>query len=137
MPFRLLSVICMKKTFRKEERLCSKSAIDALFHSGSSFVVYPFRVVYLITSGESSDAKVILSVSKRRFKRAHDRNRIKRLMREVYRLQKSDILYPLLIEKSITLNFAIQYIAKEELSFKLLDEKMTKLLSQFKTICHE
>jgi len=120
----------MRKTFSKEERLCSKKAIDALFHSGSSFIVYPYRVVYFFSSSEVFEAKVIISVSKRRFKRAHDRNRIKRLMREAYRLQKSNVLYPFLMDKSLNLNFAIQYIAKEELSFKLLEEKMVKTLNQ-------
>lgn len=132
--FPALPVISMRKTFKKEERLCSKSAIDTLFHSGSSFVVYPFRVVYLLTPAPVQEVKVILSVSKRRFRRAHDRNRIKRLMREVYRLQKGTLLYPLLEDKS--LNFAIQYIAKEELPFAVLKEKMSKLMNQFKMICH-
>lgn len=137
MPFRLSLVIHMKKTFTKEERLCSKRDIDSLFSSGSSFVVYPFRVVYTAASAEAPESKVILSVSKRRFRRAHDRNRIKRLMREVYRLQKNDILYPVLEERSIKLHFTIQYIAKEELKFVFLQEKMSKLLNQLKDLCHE
>lgn len=135
MPFRLIEVITMKKTFRKEERLCSKSEIDSLFHSSSSFVVYPYRVVYACLPADISAVKVIISVSKRRFKRAHDRNRIKRLMREVYRLQKSDLLYPFIQGKALNLNFAIQYIAKEELPFKVMNEKMTKLLNQLKDLC--
>lgn len=104
----------MRKIFRKEERLCSKRDIDSLFHSGSSFVVYPFRVVYKAFDQDISQVKVILSVSKRKFRRAHDRNRIKRLMREVYRLQKEDLLLGFL-NSSKSLNFAIQYVANEEL----------------------
>lgn len=126
----------MKKTFKKEERLCSKSAIDVLFHRGSSFVLYPYRVIFLFTPATSFDVKVILSVSKRRFKRAHDRNRLKRLMREAYRLQKSTILYPVILEKSLNLNFAIQYIAKEELEFKFLEDKMSKLLTKLRESHH-
>lgn len=126
----------MRKTFTKEERLCSKSEIDSLFHSGSSFVVYPYRVVYSCQPVEVSQIKVIISVSKRRFKRAHDRNRIKRLMREVYRLQKSDYLSLQVFAKTVNLHFAIQYIAKEELPFKVLSEKMTKLLIQLKELCY-
>lgn len=126
----------MKKTFKKEERLCSKRAIDTLFNSGSSFVIYPFRVVYSFTPSDSFEVQVILSVSKRRFKRAHDRNRIKRLMREVYRLQKGEVLYPSIEEKSLNLHLAIQYIAKEELPYKLLDEKMLKVLNQLKNLCN-
>lgn len=137
MPFPAnYEVIKMKKTFTKEERLCSKRAIDALFSSGSSFVIYPYRIVYTFTPSASFEVKVILSVSKRRFKRAHDRNRIKRLMREAYRLQKGDILYPSVEKKALNLHAAIQYIAKEELPYKLLDEKMLKVLNQLKAICN-
>lgn len=126
----------MRKTFSKEERLCSKRSIDSLFHNGSSFVVYPFRVVYSFYPTEHFEAKVILSVTKRRFKRAHDRNRIKRLMREVYRLQKNELLYPALLEKSLNIDFAIQYVAKEELPYSFLFEKMNKVLQQLKQIIH-
>lgn len=122
----------MIKTFSKEERLCSKKLIDQLFHGGSSFIVYPFRYVYLPISdtGTSFPVQVILSVSKRRFKRAHDRNRIKRLMREVYRLQKSEYLYTHLQQRSVNLLLAIQYVGKEELTYDVLFAKMNKGLTQ-------
>jgi ribonuclease P protein component len=122
----------MRKTFTKEERLCSKRKIDSLFHSGSSFVVYPFRVVYLANPAQETlyPVQVILSVSKRRFKHAHDRNRIKRLIREVYRLQKNELLYEEVNKLSLNLDMAIQYVGKEELSFELLFTKMNKTLKQ-------
>ncbi|WP_132779323.1 ribonuclease P protein component [Sphingobacterium alimentarium] len=122
----------MRKTFTKEERLCSKSKIDSLFHGGSSFIIYPFRVVYFVRPVTSSTHPVqaILSVSKRRFKRAHDRNRIKRLMREVYRLQKNELLYDEVMKYDLNLDLAIQYVGKEELNFELLFTKMNKTLKQ-------
>ena len=122
----------MKKTFTKEERLCSKRKIDSLFHSGSSFIVYPFRVVYspLEMQEDPFPVQVIISVSKRRFRRAHDRNRIKRLMREVYRLQKNELLYKEVEKLSLNLSVAIQYVGKEELDFELLYGKMSKTLKQ-------
>ncbi|MFZ4863805.1 ribonuclease P protein component [Sphingobacterium sp. Mn56C] len=120
----------MSEKFKKEERLCSKSAIDELFKSGSSFVVFPFRVVFLANpvTDKGQIAQVIISVSKRRFKRANARNRIKRLMREAYRLQKEKLLYAALREAGIRLNLAIQYVGKEELSFVLMHTKMEKAL---------
>lgn len=122
----------MKKTFTKEERLCSKRKIDSLFHSGSSFIVYPFRAVYLVGPDQENPtpAQVIISVSKRRFKHAHERNRIKRLMREAYRLQKQEFLYQDLNKLSMHLNLAIQYVGKEELSYEFLFNKMNKTLKQ-------
>ena len=122
----------MKKTFTKEERLCSKRKIDSLFHSGSSFIVYPFRAVYLVGPDQENPtpAQVIISVSKRRFKHTHERNRIKRLMREAYRLQKQEFLYQDLNKLSMHLNLAIQYVGKEELSYEFLFNKMNKTLKQ-------
>jgi ribonuclease P protein component len=122
-----------KKTFKKEERLCSKSLIDKLFHSGSSFIVYPFRMVYKLDTDISitnRGVQVIISVAKKRFRRAHDRNRIKRLMREVYRLEKGTLLYPYIKSNDLTLLLAIQYVGKEELPFELLSSKMKKGIEQ-------
>ncbi|MFZ4260824.1 ribonuclease P protein component [Sphingobacterium sp. HJSM2_6] len=119
-----------KNTFTKEERLCSKRSIDYLFLNGSSFVVYPFRIVYTVSSQESTGAiQAIISVSKRRFKRAVARNRIKRLMRECYRLEKHK-LYDFLADQSLPLLLAMQYIGKEVLPYEELREKMHKLLDK-------
>ena len=72
------------------ERLKSRKAIGELFDSGNSFFAFPFKVVY--TKVDCDDAvrcQAAFSVSKRNFKKAVDRNRIKRLMREAYRLDKN------------------------------------------------
>ena len=77
-------------TFPKEEHLCRKKLIDELFSKqGSSFGVYPLRIVWIKTEAPTNaPPQVLISVSKRTFKRAVDRNRIKRLVREAYRLNK-------------------------------------------------
>ncbi len=122
-------------TFKKEERLCSVRLIQSLFHSGSSFVVYPFRVVYHIEDHEVGRAQVLISVSKRRFKLAVTRNSIKRRLREAYRLEKAGKLLPFLHDRKQYLAFAIQYIGKqEEAVVPMLREKM---ITVFKKIQHE
>ena len=86
--------IARKYTFPKEEHLCRKKLIEELFgKQGSSFGVYPLRIVW-IRSAEPSvlPPQVLISVSKRTFKRAVDRNRLKRLIREAYRLNKYRLL---------------------------------------------
>ena len=77
-------------TFPKEEHLCRKKLIDELFgKQGSSFGVYPLRIVWIkAPAPTSAPPQVLISVSKRTFKRAVDRNRLKRLIREAYRLNK-------------------------------------------------
>ena len=81
-------------TFPKEEHLCRKKLIDELFSGrGSSFGVYPLRLVWLKTEqATTAPPQVLISVSKRTFKRAVDRNYLKRLIREAYRLNKFQLL---------------------------------------------
>jgi ribonuclease P protein component len=76
-------------TFNKSERISKKKDIDHLFANGMSFIFYPLRVVYsCIESSNKGSISILISVPKRKFKRAVKRNRIKRLIREAYRLNK-------------------------------------------------
>ena len=79
-----------RHTFPKEEHLCRKKLIEELFSKqGSSFGVYPLRILWIkCETPTTAPPQVLISVSKRTFKRAVDRNRLKRLIREAYRLNK-------------------------------------------------
>ena len=78
--------------FTKAERISHQREIDRLFGEGRSFVAYPIRVIYLETKPLSgAKTAVLISVPKKRFKRAVHRNRIKRLIRETYRLNKNQL----------------------------------------------
>ena len=116
-----------KYTYGKEEKLKSRKAIDEIFNTGSSFPSYPFRVFYKEMNLESDvKAQVGVSVSKRNFKHAVDRNRIKRLMREAYRLNKHTLLDN--IEKQIVV--MIIYTQRKELPFDLINSKMNSTLKK-------
>ena len=76
-------------TFRKSERLSSKIQVDRLFGGGSkSMVAFPLRIVYRLEDAERQNVSVLISVSKKHFHHAVDRNRVKRQIREAYRLNK-------------------------------------------------
>jgi ribonuclease P protein component len=118
-------------TFKKEERLCNKKLIDELFHNGSSFLCYPFKASWVFIDGpQQFPVQILFSVSKRRFKRAVDRNLIKRRMREAYRLNKQQYLYDPLnsIEKKIALS--LSYIGKDIAASDFTGKRILKLLSQ-------
>ncbi len=118
-------------TFTKEERLCNKKLIDELFHNGSSFLCYPFKVSWLIVDEPLLfPAQVLFSVSKKRFKRAVDRNLIKRRIREAYRLYKQQYLYTGLQDSEKKIIFSVGFIGKEISSYELIDKKMLKLLNE-------
>lgn len=118
-----------KNTFSKEERLCSKRLTDDLFRNGSSFFIYPYRVVFKRVDGLPG-AQVLLSVPKRRFPRAVHRNLLKRRMRESYRLQKGQLLYPAIEGKPYGLAIAIQYVSNELLDFQFMRLQMAAVLEK-------
>ena len=118
----------MKYTLGKEERLKSRKLIEKLYKEGNSVKAFPLRIIFLRTKHTSNyPAQAGFSVPKRNFKLAVDRNRIKRLMRETYRLQKH-IVYDTIDQPYI---FMISYLGKEEWKYDELFLKMEKLLTLF------
>jgi ribonuclease P protein component len=114
-------------TYPKEEKLKSRKIIDLLFTKGQSVAKYPLRMAVLQVDDSTQIIQIGVSVSKRYFKKATDRNYIKRLLRECYRLNKH-----LLIQKITKPHaFMLLYQSKETPSFEELNEKIIKLFEKF------
>ena len=122
-----------KYTFKKAERLKSRKIIERIFNrEGHSLVTFPILTVWLETPLNSNfPAQATFSVSKKKFKKAVQRNRIKRLMREAYRLNKSKFYESLSAkEKQVAVMFV--YIAKEEMTFEEIESKMKQGLKRLR-----
>ena len=122
------------KTFGKNEKLVSKKTIDALFSGGNSrsMSAYPLRVVFMRKERNETEepAQVMVSVSKRHFKRAVKRNRVKRQIREAYRLNKHLLHEALKQKKDTAVAMAFIWQSDELAETALITEKMQSLLSR-------
>ena len=130
----------MDYTFTKAERLNSKLAIDKLFAGGNaSTVAFPLRIVYMRVNIEQKNGvdvkdvdppvSILVSVPKKRFRHATDRNRMKRLVREAYRLNKH-ILWDALKDKDYKLAIAFVCITDNLPTFRAVNKSMVKALTQ-------
>ena len=116
------------QTFKKVERLCSQKIIDALFKQGSSFFIRPFKVTWLnIPIDSKYPAQILITVSKNQFKKAVDRNKIKRQIRESYRKNKS-FFYESLLQHNSQCVFALSFVAKEKVSYQEIESKIILIL---------
>lgn len=114
----------MANTLHKVERLDKKKIIEKMFAGGSrSFSVFPLRVVYLPVEELEADASILISVSKRRFKRAVKRNRVKRQIREAYRVNKHELLN-VLAERKCRLAIAFIYLSDQLVESSIIEDRM-------------
>lgn len=131
-PEKIPSMLSNEQTdyhFPKNEKLKSKKIIDHLFKSGQSKVFFPVRVVW--DYGELTEkvpAQCTVSVSKKNFSNASDRNRLKRQVRETYRLNKK-LLFPVLEEKETQLAIMILYVGKDFTNFSEINRQTRRALT--------
>ncbi|MFS4455374.1 ribonuclease P protein component [Maribacter sp. 2304DJ31-5] len=124
----------MAFSYPKKEKLKSKKLIEKLFSEGKSVSIYPIKLIYLPTMlPEEVKVQCGVAVAKKNFKSAVQRNRIKRLLREAYRLNKAVVFN----NTKGKFAFLFLYLGKEIPSFKGLEPKMKLLLEKFNTLPHE
>ncbi len=119
----------MQQTFKKQEKLKTSKLISLLFAEGKNVTEFPIKLVYLpIEHSGTHKIQAGVSVPKRNFKKAVNRNRIKRLLREAYRKNKHYIYESEHTKKHI---FMFIYLGKKEIEYKLVEEKMILILQKF------
>lgn len=128
----------MRATLSKNDRLHRQKRIDYLFSAGKSAVSYPIRVVAVPAADDLLDAhepalQTLFSVAKKRFKRAVQRNRHKRRMREAYRLEKAVADW----NPSTPVWLALQYIGNDEIPLPELRTAIRKAVEKGLDLAHE
>lgn len=121
--------------FGKEDKLKSRKQIDRLFSKGKHFSNFPFKVIWL-PENEKGILQAGVGVSSRYFKKAVDRNRIKRLMREAYRLQKN-VLFDHLQTTGRKISVFILYTGRELPDYETVFERMGAILKRLKKFSDE
>lgn len=113
-------------TFPKSEILRNKKLIGELFHKGSSFNLYPFKVIHLASPGlPQRSHQVMITVPKKIFKRAVDRNAIKRKIKEAYRLHKHALA---VLSSDFYLIIGYIYVGKEIAEYQTIEDKLKQSL---------
>jgi len=121
----------IKKTFKKTERLKSRTTIGRLFKEGQSFGMYPLRIVWVTQpSKQASPVQFTVSVPKKKFPKAVHRNRIRRQVKEAYRLNKHG-LYQHLEDSDLHFACMVLYVAKTPLPYQQIETAMQKLIKKF------
>ena len=120
--------------FPKHERICRESEIQSLFEKGAGFSCYPYRVVFLTkpVGDKPATCRLLLSVSKKRFHHAIKRNRVKRLIREAWRKNKTK-LYEVCARDTISMDVALVYNATVIHSYAEMLDRTTKVVNELIT----
>ena len=121
-----------KEGLPKSQRIYLKKAVQSLFEEGKGFSLYPFRVVVHLYDAENQEdalPRILVSVSKKRFHHAIKRNRVKRLIRESWRKNKSELI-KLCHENNKTLDVALVYNATVILTYQEIEGKMKQVVER-------
>ena len=113
-----------------DERLRGEIRVNELFLSGESFIAYPYRIVYKTgNSARPVSSAILVSIPKKRFKRAVKRNKLRRRIKEAFRLNKSLLNIPLETAGK-TIDMAVIYLDKEVQPYAFLEKRMKEMLQK-------
>lgn len=116
-------------SFSKNEKITSKDKIDKLYKSGKPVKAFPLYAKYIIVNTQITTCQILISVSKKKLRKAVDRNKIKRLIREAYRLNKSSLLETI-TKNNLKIAIVINYSLSEITDYATINNSVLKLINK-------
>lgn len=120
----------MDHKLRKDEKLCSRTAVNRLFAEGRSLMAFPLRAAYRLRPPGEHQVQFLISIPKKRIRKAVSRVTLRRRVREAYRLQRRELLMPQLQQAGWGVDIAFVYLDKTPAPYSTISEKMTSLLGR-------
>ncbi len=120
----------MRKTLNKDEKLCSRIAVDRLFGEGKSLMAFPLRAAYRLRPRGEHPVQFLISIPKKRIRKAVMRVTLRRRVREAYRLSRQKLLLEPLEQMGWGVDIAFVYLDSTLAPYSVIDEKMTSLLTR-------
>ena len=120
----------MDYKLNKDEKLCSRTAVNLLFDEGKSLMAFPLRAAYRLRPLGDSPVQFLISIPKKRIRKAVQRVTLRRRVREAYRLTRRELLTPKLAESGWGVDIAFVYLDKAPAPYHVIQDKMTSLLQR-------
>lgn len=120
----------MDYKLNKDEKLCSRTAVNRLFDEGKSLMAFPLRAAYRLRPRGDNPVQFLITIPKKRIRRAVQRVTLRRRTREAYRLHRRQVLSPVLEQQGIGVDIAFIYLDSVPAPYSVIEEKMIALLSR-------
>ena len=120
----------MDFTLRKNEKLRSRTAINRLFDEGKSLMAFPLRAAYRLREPGENNVQFLVTIPKKRIRKAVNRVTLRRRVRESYRLARRELLTPMLEKNGCGVDIAFVYLDSTPAPYNVIQEKMTSLLTR-------
>ena len=114
----------------KDEKLCSRTAVERLFGEGKSLMAFPLRAAYRLRQQGDHPVQFLISIPKKRIRHAVMRVTLRRRVREAYRLNRRELLTPVLGQQGCGVDIAFVYLDSKPAPYAVINERMTNLLSR-------
>ena len=120
----------MDYKLRKDEKLCSRTAVEQLFGEGKSLMAFPLRAAYRLRPHGEHPVQFLISIPKKRIRKAVGRVTLRRRVREAYRLNRRELLLAPLEQAGWGVDIAFVYLDNNPAPYSVINEKMMSLLSR-------